>query len=99
MEKEPHYYCGPQSWPQWLRKPLSRFYNRACRDHDNDYSDPECDFEEAEVKFDNSVTRKRKALHKAWHKKKINTWVYIKQAVLIGYSMPVLTKKFGRFFK
>ena len=31
------YYCGPKSWPKFMRKRLSRYFNSQCKLHDDDY--------------------------------------------------------------
>ena len=38
MEDKPVYHCGPQWWPEWIRKWLSKDgNNECCKDHDSGY--------------------------------------------------------------
>ena len=32
------YFCGPDWFKRWMRKPISGAFNGACRVHDMDYS-------------------------------------------------------------
>ena len=93
------YRCGPQSWPAWIRKPLSRFYNRACHIHDNDYGNPEVTFSQAEKTFTGEIARRRRALRKAWRKGKVGLFVYILHGLIFGYLIPLSTRRFGKFFR
>lgn len=93
------YRCGPQSWPQWIRKIFSRFYNRACHIHDDDYGNPEVTHAEAESKFKKHVKRKRRGLRKAWKRGKIGFFIYVVHGLVFGYIMPFSTRRFGKFFK
>lgn len=92
-------HCGPQRWPKWVREPLSRFYNRACKNHDENYDDADCAFFEAERIFKDEVTRRRRVLRKAWKRKKITLKDYILHGLVIGYLMYRFTQLFGRAYK
>ena len=93
------YYCGPQGWPAWIRKPLSRYYNRACHNHDANYDDPAIEFDKAEAQFKEEVTRRRGVLKKAYKRGKISYLTYIVHGRLFGLIMPRLTKRYGRIFR
>jgi len=92
------YYCGPQSWPQWVRKPLSKYYNRACRTHDDHYEKGTL-HEEAESEFKQDIERRRRVLRKAWKRGKVKYRTYVLHGRLFGRFMPRLTNRFGKFFK
>ena len=93
------YYCGPQRWPRWIRKILSRYYNRPCRNHDENYDNPDCDFEESEAQFKDEVSRRRKVLRKAWKLKKVPLLDYIIHALIFGYVFYRFTRLIGRRYK
>ncbi len=38
MKDGDKYYCGPDTLPQWLKKPASKYFNEACKQHDIDYA-------------------------------------------------------------
>ena len=91
------YYCGPQSWPAWIRKPLSKYYNRACRNHDKNYADL-TEFKEAEKQFKSEVKRRRRVLRKALKFEKVSLTTYLIHGTIFGRLMPRLTRRFGKHF-
>lgn len=100
MTKKSDYYCGPQHWPRWFRKPLSKYYNRACREHDNDYGSGELSRSVAELKFRKEIIRKRKAIKKAWKVGKLTFIDLVFHGIILSRVIPITTKLFGRnFFK
>lgn len=84
------YYCGPQRWPKWVRKPLSRFYNRACKAHDETFD---------EDRFKKEVSRRRRVLRKAWKRGKVKLTDYVLHGLLFGYLLYRMTAAFGRWYK
>ena len=36
------YHCGPKSWPNFIKKRLSKYHNESCRLHDIDYQTRLC---------------------------------------------------------
>lgn len=93
------YYCGPQQWPTWIRKPLSRFYNRACYNHDTNYDSPAIELADAEAQFKAEVQRRRAILKKAYKRGKVSYVEYVIHGRLFGLLMPRLTKRYGRLFR
>lgn len=91
--------CGPQAWPKWIRRPLSRFYNRACKNHDANYSTDEVSLSDAEQQFRTEIARRQSVMWKAFKRKKISLREVLLHGVLFGYMMPVLTGLGGWAFK
>ena len=97
--KETIYYCGPQSWPVWIRRILSKYYNRPCRNHDYNYSHALCSFEESELEFKEDVSRRRKVLRKAWKRSKVKLGDYLLHGLVFGYILYRFTRVFGKWYK
>ena len=97
--RKDNYYCGPQSWPQFIRKVLSKYYNRPCRNHDENYSDTSISFDHSEEQFKEEVSRRRGVLRKAWKRKKVPLKDYLIHGLGFGYLMCQFTRAFGRKFK
>jgi len=99
MSQNQHkYHCGPQSWPRWIRKPISKYYNRACRNHDENYNN-NVDFKKSESQFKSEVSRRRGVLKKAWKFGKVSFLTYLVHGRLLGLFMPRLTRRFGKHFR